>query len=81
MNKSREYQKARKDFIECVLRYSKCIQDGGSFQECVKPNAEFPPECYEYRRQLGFLKFKQADRRLMSFSHIEDHPPDEDKVD
>jgi len=59
-----EYQKARKEFIDCVLRYSKCIHDGGEFQDCIKSNVPFPQECDDKRKRLAYEKYKQYDRRI-----------------
>jgi hypothetical protein len=43
----------REEFVDCVLTYSKCVREPGTtFQECLKPPHQFPPECNGFRAIL-----------------------------
>eukprot|EP01080_Neovahlkampfia_damariscottae_P010465 gene10465-2987_t len=38
---SEAYKEARQRFIDCVIRESECIKEGGSFVDCIKTGFSF----------------------------------------
>ena len=55
---------ARKDFIDCVLKYSECVRKPGTtFQDCIKPDV-FPSQCQNERERLNLCKRSLIDRRF-----------------
>ena len=55
---------ARKDFIDCVLKYSECVRKPGTtFKDCLKADV-FPSECMPQRERLNLCKRSLVDRRF-----------------
>ena len=62
IHKLSDYEAIRKEFIDCVLKHSKCIRTGKSFKDCLNVN-DFPTECEIERKNLYDFKRLNQDRR------------------